>query len=393
MYKIHTDFPEPKAVTCEQLQKICEQPVLKREYFSHPVIIKSFEMIHCRGMYFLRVTSEDGAVGVGVPSSRISYLMPILQKLVIPYFIGKDARDLDSLIDGVYIHKSNYKLAGLALFCCISWVEGAILDLLGKIANKSVGQLLGNIQRTELEIYVASGNRDNTPEEEAENLARRAAETGAKAVKFKVGGRMSRTDSIEGRSEGLILAARKRLGDDMVLLADGNGSFDAEHGIRVGKLCEDVGAYFYEEPCPFDDLWDTKAVADALTIPIAFGEQETSLKRFMWIIENDAAQVIQPDLQYNGGFIRTTRVARMADAAGKAVVPHISGGFTAIYMLHFVGYAPSVGKYHEHKSFGDCFDLFEPPMISRDGKLHIPQGPGLGMILDEEILRKGYKIF
>ena len=394
MYKIHPDFPQKKTVTGERLREICDQPVLKRELFADPVIIQSFEMTHNNNMFMLIVRTADGTKGIGVPSDRATYLMPILQKLILPYFIGKDARDLDALVDGVYVYGSNYKLAGLALFCCISWVEGAILDLLGKIANKSVGQLLGKIHRTEVDIYVASGNRGTTPEEEVDILQRRLGETGAKACKFKLGGRMSKNaDSIEGRTEGLLLTARKKLGDDFVLKTDGNGSYDAEFGIRIGKLCEDINAYFYEEPCPFDDLWDTQAVAKALTVPIAFGEQETSIRRFQWIIENDAATVIQPDLQYAGGFIRCTRVARMAEAAGKVVTPHVSGGFTAIYMLHYVGYIQNAGRYHEYKDFNDCFDLFEPQMIPCDGKLSIPQGAGLGMNISDRMIRQGYKIF
>ena len=394
MYKIHPDFPARKPVTSAQLKEICDRPVLKRELFSNPVIIQSFEMMHNNNMFMLVVRTTDGSKGIGIPSDRATYLMPILQKLVLPYFIGKDARDLDALIDGVYVYGSNYKLAGLALFCCISWVEGAILDLLGKIAGKSVGQLIGDIQRTEVDIYVASGNRGTTPDEEVDILQRRLDETGAKACKFKLGGRMSRNaDSIEGRTEGLLLTARKRLGDDMVLHTDGNGSYDAEFGIKIGRLCEDINAYFYEEPCPFDDLWETKAVADALTVPLAFGEQETSMRRFQWIIENDAATVIQPDLQYAGGFVRCTRVARMAEAAGKIITPHVSGGFTAIYMLHYVGYTPNAGRYHEYKDFNDCYDIFEPHMLPKNGKLHIPQGHGLGMNITDRMLRGGYRIF
>jgi L-alanine-DL-glutamate epimerase-like enolase superfamily enzyme len=95
----------------------------------------------------------------------------------------------------------------------------------------------------------------------------------------------------------------------MVIHADGNGSFDAAKGIKIGKIVEGINACFYEEPCPFDDLWDTKAVADALDVPLAFGEQETRLRRFAWLIENDGSQVFQPDLQYTGGFIQCVKVA------------------------------------------------------------------------------------
>jgi len=394
MYKIHPDFPTRKPVTGAQLKEICDKPVLKRGLFTNPVIIESFEMVHNNNLFMLVVRTNDGSKGIGVPSARANYLMPMLEQLILPYFIGKDARDLDALIDGAYLYGGNYKLAGLALFCCIAWVEGAILDLLGKIANKSVGQLLGDIQRTELDIYVASGNRGTTPEEEVDILQRRLDETGAKACKFKLGGRMSRNaDSIAGRTEGLLLTARKRLGDDMILHTDGNGSYDAEFGIKIGRLCEEINAYFYEEPCPFDDLWDTQAVAQALTVPIAFGEQETSLRRFQWIIENDAATVIQPDLQYTGGFIRCTRVARMAEAAGKVVTPHVSGGVSSVPMLHFIGFTPNAGRYHEYKNFNDCYDLFEPHMVPKNGKLHIPQGAGLGMNISERMLNRGYKMF
>ena len=86
------------------------------------------------------------------------------------------------------------------------------------------------------------------------------------------------------------------------------------------------GYGFYEEPCPFDWLWETKEVADALTIPVAGGEQEYSLRRWQWAIEHRGLDIVQPDLHYGGGFIRATKVARMAAAAGMSVVPHMSGG-------------------------------------------------------------------
>jgi len=394
MYSRHIDFPKRKTVTTAELQAICDQPVLKRSLFSVPIIIQSFELMFNNHVYLLRVRSACGAEGFGLPSSRADYLAPLLEQLILPYFIGKDARDLDALIDGVYVHDINYKLAGLALFCCISWVEAAILDMLGKITNKSVGQLLGDVHREEVDIYIASGNRGTTPEEEVAILQQRLEVSGAKACKFKLGGRMSRNqDAMLGRSEGLLTAARKQLGDDMILHTDGNGSYDAAHAIKIGKLCEDINAYFYEEPCPFDDLWETKTVADALTIPIAFGEQETSLRRFMWIIENHAADVIQPDLQYTGGFIRCIKIARMAAAAGKVITPHVSGGCSAVYMLHYVGCIENAGKYHEYKHFDDCYDLFEPMLIPKNGKLIIPQGCGFGIHIEHKMIKHAKRIF
>ena len=171
--------------------------------------------------------------------------------------------------------------------------------------------------------------------------------------------------------------ARKHFGDNFIIHADGNGSFDAQKGIEIGRIAESEGLYFYEEPCPFDDLWATKAVADALDIPLAFGEQETSLRRFAWIVENNAAQVLQPDLQYTGGFIQCIKVARMAAAAGMCVTPHVSGGFSAYNALLFGAAVPNIGHYHEYKGYGP---LEKQGYVQiQNGRVKIPDGVGLGV--------------
>ncbi|SFL16332.1 L-alanine-DL-glutamate epimerase [Paenibacillus sp. 1_12] len=381
-------------VSIADLEAAANSTVLNVEGITSPLIIESMEMLFNNGLYFLRTRTTDGSEGVAVASERAAYLYPLLKQLIIPYFIGKDARDLEKLLDGVYVYENNYKLSGLALWCCISWLEASVLDMMGRIVGKPIGDLLGGVIRNEIPIYVASGNRGTTPEEEIEVLQQKVAETGARAVKFKVGGRMSKNaDSIKGRSESLIHLTRKTFGDDFTIHADGNGSYDPAVAIEYGKILQDIGAFFYEEPCPFEHLEDTKEVADALQIPLAFGEQETSIRRFRWIIDNDAAQVVQPDLQYNGGFIRNTRVARMAALKGIPVTPHISGGYGYIYMLHFASYIPNIGKFQEDKAGVKVTDyLFTPHMEVKDGVFRAPTAPGLGMDVKvvEKELRKAY---
>jgi len=241
-------------------------------------------------------------------------------------------------------------------------------------------------------FYVASGRRDSTPEEEAAYLLKLVEETGAPAVKFRVGGRMSRNaDAMPGRTEKLIPLSRKVLGDDIAIHADSNSSYDPPKAIEVGRMLEDVGAVYFEEPCPFDHLEDTKKVTDALTIPVAGGEQEYSRRRFRWMIHNRGVDIVQPDLQYYGGLIRSRRVARMADVAGMPTTVHISGGFGFIYMLHFASCTPDIGQYQEYKRnierYGDWFD---PPLQIRNKALIVPQGPGVG-IKDVTAVLKGAK--
>ena len=119
---------------------VAEEPLFKlREHFPSPVKIASVELLRRDQHDFVRVTSSDGATGTVLASERSAYLYPIFLQRVAPYFAGKDARDLESLVDGVYVHQSNYKLAGLALWVCVGCLEFAILDLLGKLAGKSIG--------------------------------------------------------------------------------------------------------------------------------------------------------------------------------------------------------------------------------------------------------------
>jgi L-alanine-DL-glutamate epimerase-like enolase superfamily enzyme len=377
------------------LDRAASKPVLKRELFKTPVIIESIRLLRKDREYFVHVRSKDGAEGISLTNPpRADYLDKILKRLVIPFFIGKDARDLDSLLWDLYRAGDNYKLQGLAFWCPQAWVEFAILDLLGRIAGKPMGALLGDIVRDEVAIYVASGRRDTTPEAEVEHLQKLLAESKAKAVKFRVGGRMSRNaDASPGRTEKLIALSRKTLGDAIDIHADSNSSYDPPHAIRIGRLLEEIKAVYFEEPCEFDDLEGTKKVADALTIPVAGGEQEYSEWRFKWMIEHRGVDIVQPDLHYYGGLIRSIRVARMAALAKMPTTVHISGGFGFVYMLHFTSCVPDVGRYQEYKLGSDRYaPWFDSGITMRDGKMAIPKGPGVGIKDIASVLRGAQEV-
>ncbi len=358
------------------------QPVLKTSLFPSPVIIESIKLLKKDKEYFIHVRSKDGAEGISLPNPpRPEYLAPILKDLIIPYFIGKDARQLEDHLWELYRYKDNYKLYGIALWSPQAWVEFAILDLLGRIANKPIGALLGDVRRNEIAIYVASGRRDTTPEQEIEYLQKLVDQSKARALKFRVGGRMSRNaDAMPGRTDRLIPMVRKTFGPDFDIHADSNSSYDPPQAIKVGRMLEEIKAVYFEEPCPFDHLEDTKVVADTLTIPVALGEQEYSDWRFRWIIANRAADIVQPDLHYYGGLIRSTRVARMAQLANMPTTVHISGGFGFVYMLHFASYVPDIGKYQEYKLGTEKYGAwFDPPITVQNGKMSVPSGPGVGI--------------
>ena len=367
----------------QYLVDICNAPVLKTDALKYPIMIKSMDLCKSGQTYFVRTRSKDGIEGISVTNKNVDTLYPIFLKLVAPFFIDKDATQIEKLLEELYVYKSNYKMQGLALWCCVAWAEGSIIDLLGKAAGKHISSLFGNAIRDKIPVYVASGNRDTTPEEEIEILQQKIAQTGARAVKFKVGGRMSRNmDSIPGRSESLIELSRKMLGDEITIQADANGSYGVQKAIEIGRRLEDIDAYLFEEPCRFDNIDETKQVADALYIPVSGGEQESSEYRFRKMIADDVLQIVQPDLHYYGGFIRTTRVARMAEKAGIPITVHISdsnAGYAE--MVNFSSFTPNIGLFQELKTGMEATaDLFEPPIKVINGMLNVPTAPGLGML-------------
>jgi L-alanine-DL-glutamate epimerase-like enolase superfamily enzyme len=380
-----------------RLDEIIRKPVLKKEFFTSPVIIETLDLLRFEDSFLCRVRSKDGATGISVANNdQMKSLYPILINRLRPFFMGKDARDIESLLEGVYVYQSNYKMQNLALWVPLATIEFAILDMLGNISGKSIGQLIGEIHNREIAVYQANGERGITAELTIEHLKKEIGESKAKALKFKVGGRMSNNfEEPRGRSEKLIPLVRKTFGDKMVIYADSNGSYTADEAIRIGKIMEEYKIDFYEEPVPFDWYEETKEVADALKIPIAGGEQEPSLHMFRWMIANDAVQIVQPDMFYFGGMIRSMKVAGMADAFGKQCTPHISGsGLGYLYMMHFVSAIPNAGPYHEFKGFNDemPFKCTTSSLSSNNGVVTVPSGPGLGIDIEPEYISKHLKV-
>jgi L-alanine-DL-glutamate epimerase-like enolase superfamily enzyme len=377
----------------KKLDEIIRKPVLKKGLFPSPVMIESLELLRFNNSFLCRVRSKDGAIGISVANNdQMKSLYPVFVTRLQPFFIGKDARNLEIILEEVYVYQSNYKMQNLALWVPLATIEFAILDMLGHIADKSIGQLIGEIQNPRIAVYQANGERGISPELTIEHLKIEVAESQAKALKFKVGGRMSNNlEEPKGRTEKLIPLVRKTFGEKMVIYADSNGSYTADEAIRIGKIMEEYKIDFYEEPVPFDWYEETKEVADALNIPVAGGEQEPSIHMFRWLIANDALQIVQPDMFYFGGMVRSMKVAQMAHAFGKQCTPHISGsGLGYLYMMHFVSAIPNSGPYHEFKGFNNelPFECKTSSLSSDNGVVTVPTGAGLGIEIDPGYIAK-----
>ncbi len=379
-----------------KLDEVLRQPVLKRELFPAPVVIESLELLRHGDSFLCRVRSRDGAEGLSVGHTVLEVLHPLFVRNLQPFFLGKDARDLDLLLEKVFVYNLNFRYNGISIGTPLATIEHAILDMLGHVAGKPFGQLVGEVHHPEVSVYQATEYREKPVEESLELIRRDVAEYDAHALKIKVGGLMFMTTDIRavsppGRTEAIIPLVRKTFGDGMALYADANGFYSVEDAIRVGRLLEEHRYGFFEEPVMFDWHEETRQVADALALPIAGGEQEYSLHGFRWLIASDALEIVQPDTYYFGGMIRSLQVARMAAAFGKSCTPHMSGGGLGfLYMAHFVSVLPNAMPHHEFKGLRTSvpFECRTSPLKVVDGRLRVPTGPGFGVDIDPAYVAK-----
>jgi len=368
-----------------------QKPVFNlHKFFSAPVKITSIELLHAHNQYFLRTRSADGAEGL-IQTKDIADYIPILAHRVRPHFLGQDARDLEHLVDEVYVANSNYKLAGQEFWCPVAYIEQSLLDLMGKSLHKSAGELMGGVLRKEIPVYLSGSGRDTTAEDEVEVYVRGVETTGAKAVKFKIGGRMSdNSDPYPGRTNKLLELAQQKLSGKVTLMADANGTYDAQHAIELGKRLQEMKYLWFEEPCPWEELSETKKVADALDMKVAFGEQDSSLWLFQWMIDNKVMDVVQPDLNYNGGFVRAARVARMARQAGMWICPHdTQTGAASVNILQFAATTPNIGPWMEYvwRKPPKKESWYAPNFDIKNGVIPVPTGPGMGLEFDPDFVK------
>ncbi|MCG7573749.1 mandelate racemase/muconate lactonizing enzyme family protein [Phaeobacter sp. CNT1-3] len=348
---------------------------------------------------FTRLTTEDGQTGWGQVSTYNSDITAqVLHRQVAPWVLGRDVADLEDLI--CEVPEREHKFPGSYLRRALAGVDTAIWDWRGKVAGKPVVELLGGTAGR-LRAYGSSMTRDITPEDEAERLVRLRDEQGFDAFKFRVGRECGHDqDQWPGRTDAIVPAVRRAVGDDVALLVDGNSGYSAAKAIEVGKMLEQNGVEHFEEPCPYWLMEETKQVTDALTLDVTGGEQDCDLQHWKRMIAMRAVDVIQPDILYLGGISRTMKVAEMGAAAGLPCTPHCANlSLVTLFTMHLLKAIPNAGKYLEFSIEGDDIypwqrDLFvECPYGITDGHVTISDAPGWGVEVNPDWLaRSTYQV-
>ena len=347
--------------------------------------IKKLETFSNNFVGFVKLTTEDGSFGWGQLSTYHSDITAkIFHRQVAPWAIGKDIDDLDRLLD--LITEREHKFPGSYLRRAMSGLDTSIWDLRGRVASKSVTELLGG-SPGKLRAYASSMKRDITPKEEAQRLKILRDEKGFDAFKVRAGAEVGRdSDEWPGRTEEIIPTIRKELGADVDLLIDENSCYSHKRAIEIGHILEDYNFCHFEEPCPYWELEQTKKVTDALTLDVTGGEQDCDLPTWRRMIEMRAVDIIQPDILYLGGINRTLRVVEMANNANIPVTPHCANlSLVTLFTMHLLRAIKGGGKYLEFSIEGVDYypwqeDLFlNDPFNIEDGMVEVFDSPGWGV--------------
>lgn len=348
---------------------------------------------------FVRATSDTGHQGWGqVSTYNADITCEIFHRQVARHALGTDALDFADTLE--LINEREHKYPGSYLRRAMTGLDTALLDLRGKLEGKPVTALLGGTPG-KLRAYASSMKRDITPEDEARRLCKLRDDFGFDAFKWRVGAECGRDkDEWPGRTEEIVPTVSRALGDGMAKLVDGNSCYSPKRAIEVGRLLEAEGIGHFEEPCPYWKFDWTKEVTDALSIDVTGGEQDCEFTAWETMIGMRAVDVVQPDVMYLGGMLRTLHVCRMAEKAGLMVTPHAANlSLVTMCTMHLLRAIPNAGKYLEFSIEGADYypwqyDLFlgEPYRIE-DGKATVTDAPGWGVEINPAWLDKAqYKV-
>ena len=347
-----------------------------------------------RNLTFLKVETDEGLVGVGEARvlNRTDAVLGYLSEAIPRYVLGSDPFQVERLVQRMF--REDFGRAGEIIMTATALVEVACWDIIGKALDQPVYRLLGGEVRERIKAY-ANGWYDveRTPGEFFE-AAQRVLEKGYRALKFDPFGagfyELERAEKL--RIIALVEAVRDAVGPDVEIMIEMHGRFNPATAIELTRELAPFHPSWVEEPVPPENLAALHKASEAIAalgVPVATGERMHTLYEFRELFELQAADIIQPDITHFGGILNTRKLAAWAEAYYVLIAPHNVGGpVSTAAALHLAACTTNF-KIQEHfNDFGADYVLPAAPGLPAvvDGYFSLPQGPGLGVTLDEDLI-------
>jgi L-rhamnonate dehydratase len=349
----------------------------------------------------VKIHTDENITGIGEVDASASMVKAVLEAPSChnwslsfhDMLVGENPLDVERLWDKLYQGTIYTGRRGLVIHA-IGAVDLALWDIAGKALGRPIYELLGGPRRQQVMPYASVHPRLSSlqdTEHQVQQLMEKVIELGYRAVKLQLvyGDVYPDADVIR-----LVRKARKILGDEMTFMIDvGYRWIDSKAAIRTIQQLEDCNLYFVETPLRMDDLDGHARLAEAVTTRIAGAELLASRWEALDLMDRGKVDVIQPDIGRAGGLTECLRIAKLANDRGLLCTPHgWKSGLTVAAEVHLSAAAENVPfiEYMVPELWPSVIrrELVRPEFAPHGGVIELPQAPGLGVGLNEEVVKR-----
>ncbi len=366
------------------------EPFIVSQTLDEPFYFSQWEY-KTRTICLVRVTTDDGTYGWGEgygPANLVKAGIEFFNQ----YILGMDALEHEVVWQQMYLRSLDFARRGV-LLAALSAIDIALWDIKGKHYNLPVSTLMGGRKTEKIKPY-ATGlyfTRCNTLKEKLVDEALLYKEQGFKGIKMKVG--LGIAKDVEYTT-----AIKKAIGDDVELMIDSNHAYSLKEAMQLCKKLEHLDISWFEEPVSPEHYSGYRQLRENTSIPISGGECEYLRYGFLELFKNQSVDIAQPDICAAGGLTEVKRIAAMANTFGVELVPHSWGTGVALHAaMHLISNLDSnPGRMYDAEPWMELDrtenalrDIMVEPLITQeDGYLKVPNRPGLGVEVNEEMLEK-----
>ena len=335
----------------------------------------------------VRVTLESGEEGWGETYGLVApdAIFALVDDLISPFVAGRSPFEVQAIWEDLYDLMRVRGYTGGFWLDAMAAVDIALWDLMGKLTDLPLHQLLGGRHRDRIPAY-ASGLPRPTLEEKVD-LAKSLVDRGYRAVKIAA---VVSYDGVERE----IAALREGLGPDVALMVDCHWIYTPAEAIALAERLAPYDLAFIEAPCKTEDVAGLASIAARSPIPVAAGEEWRTTYDALARLERRAVSIVQPEMGHTG-ITQFVRIAHLAEAHHAKVVPHatIGAGIFAAASLHASSTVLSL-PWHEyqHSIFHHSATLMDGRLDCREGYFLLPEGPGLGVTPNARFWERARKL-
>jgi L-alanine-DL-glutamate epimerase-like enolase superfamily enzyme len=341
-----------------------------------PVSDSSFT-IRNSGMVVVRVIVNPELSGYGM-----TFSVPVaeyIHRTLKPVVTGRDPVCVETAWNAMRSATRSAGRKGVALLA-MSAIDIALWDLRGKILGLPIYKLLGG-SNCLIPVYASGGWLSYTLEQTVEEAKKNVAD-GYRTIKIKIGAEGGKNLRADVKK---IEAVRSAIGDEIDLIVDANGIWDASTAIRFAQMVKDCNVSLFEEPVDADDIPGLRRVRETIQIPVATGENEYTKYGMRDLVLGEAVDVVQCDITRAGGFTEMQKISAIASAWNLRFAPH-AWEFAGAHLMSDAPHALYLEKLSiQERIFQKA--IFNYP-LPRNGFYEIPDKPGLGVEFNLDFLQR-----